>query len=246
MGRTHDYGIVVGKTRIFRVGVECGASVVHGRPQIVGPEPEKEFEHLFICLRAHFPCFLVEGLFGPFRPSAEPLVIYEYAPVLHGRLLLHEAARPHKQFVLMARDHICPPVPGRHSDLLAQRGETECCAPSVASDDDKKRSLVAWVRCGDNHVRLPFPGNPVCFQSEGEPVDKSAVPESSGNDCRCCGKVPVIPGSLHLSLDPGDSLHIIGQHPRCNLHHLEIVFVYVYVGSIPGRNHRETCLLAEC
>ena len=62
---THYDRIIVCKTGVFRVTVECLCTVVHCRPEEVAFQTQQQFEHLLICLRTHLAAFLVECLFSP-------------------------------------------------------------------------------------------------------------------------------------------------------------------------------------
>ena len=116
MAGGNNYAIGSGHLLVFRDGIERGGAVVHRRHERIGLEAQKQFAHLRIGLGTDVSGLRFKSLGRPWQQSPV-LVIYEDAPVFHGRAGMDTVLDLHADFTVMLRRHVRPPVPGGHAYL---------------------------------------------------------------------------------------------------------------------------------
>jgi len=135
-------------------GVERLRDIVHRGPDVIGAQPQQQFENLRVGGRT--------GLTGRIkrllRPRIQPpiLVVQENTAILHTGRRGDKSSGAHKKRRLLRRRHVGIPIPRRNTHRLGQGKRAESrTAPVAAGNYERLRHI--WKRIGDdlNLIALP-------------------------------------------------------------------------------------------
>ncbi len=125
----HYHAHLVGRAAVFGVvGIECPSP--HGGPQEVAAQAQNKFKHTGVEAMV-----AVVGAVGVLHPAgqARSLIVEENAAILHGGLAGGVAAVVDGGVDAVARGHVGPVVPGRHTELLGELVDAVDGAAAVAA-----------------------------------------------------------------------------------------------------------------
>ena len=145
------HAVLLGQLGVLLVVPECLGTGVHGRPQDVRLHAEHQLKHFLVGARTDVVHLLVEVLGRP-RLQAPVLVVDEDAPELDRGRTIKRLAPLHIYRGVLARCHVCPPVPGRHAHHARQLHQSVGGATRVAAEYGK----CVGIHHG-NAERFPFP-----------------------------------------------------------------------------------------
>ena len=181
VGAAHHHAHRVSEHLVVRIIVIERLGRPHGGPEVIGLEPQHQFEDVRIGLG-------VDPAELGFRPAAERrvLVIDEEAAILDARMVGARAGDQIKRRALRDR-HVGPPDPGRHAHPLRQVIGPEDGAPPVGADDDEG-ALDPWSGSLDDNLAVAFPLSHQILERElaalHQRVDRRTLAQLPQNDRR--------------------------------------------------------------
>ena len=128
----------------------------HGRPHIVGFQPEQQFEHVRIKTAVE-----PTELFGSPSPKARPFIVQENTTIFHFGRILHITSRFHIQFCMPLRRYVGKIMPRRHTDFFRQvvyaENSTTLVAPCYHEISVYRLYQITFpFSFNGRHVKLPL------------------------------------------------------------------------------------------